>query len=99
MKNIEERERKLEEAERIFFTGKKAKAEAESIFFSYHNLIQDIGGDLGEEIMVSILAKNCALIGVDLVLDVARKSNDIDHIEKQNQISFFEKVRQEINNI
>jgi hypothetical protein len=83
----------IEEEERIFFTGKEAKAEAESIFFSYHNLIQDIGEELGEEIIVSILAKNCALIGVDLVLDVARKSNDIDHID------FWEKVRQEINNI
>jgi hypothetical protein len=88
MKNIEE-----EEAERKFFTEKGAKAEAESIFFSYHNLIQDIGGDLGEEIMVSILAKNCALIGVDLVLDVAKKSNDIEHID------FWEAVRKKIENI
>jgi len=83
----------IEESERNFFTEKLAKAEAESIFFCYHNLIQDIGEDLGEEIMVSILAKNCALIGVDLVLEVARKSNDIEHIY------FWEKVRQEINNI
>jgi hypothetical protein len=83
----------IEESERIFFTEKLTKAEAERIFFSYHNLIQDMGEELGEEVMVSILAKNCALIGVDLVLDVAKGSDDIDHIV------FWEKVRQEINNI
>ena len=91
MKNREEEE--ILNAERIFFTEKAAKAEAERIFFSYHNLIQDMGGELGEEVIVSILAKNCALIGVDLVLDVARGSNDIEHIY------FWEAVRKKIENI
>jgi hypothetical protein len=70
------------------------KEEAEKIFFCYHNLFQKIGGDLGEEVMVSRMSKNCALIcaliAVDCVLDVARGSDDIDHI------NFWEAVRKEI---
>ena len=34
---------------------------AAELFTHYHNLIQDIGGELGQEILVSILAKECAL--------------------------------------
>lgn len=37
------------------------KEKAEEIFTNYHNLIQEIGGELGQEIIVSILAKKCAL--------------------------------------
>ena len=37
------------------------KEKAEEIFNHYHNLIQEIGGELGQEIIVSILAKQCAL--------------------------------------
>ena len=37
------------------------KEKAAELFTHYHNLIQDIGGELGQEILVSILAKECAL--------------------------------------
>lgn len=37
------------------------KEKAEEIFTHYHNLIQEIGGELGQEIIVSTLAKECAL--------------------------------------
>ena len=37
------------------------KDKAKELFTHYHNLIQDIGGELGQEIIVSILAKECAL--------------------------------------
>ena len=37
------------------------KEKAKELFTHYHNLIQDIGGELGQEILVSILAKECAL--------------------------------------
>ena len=37
------------------------KEKAEEIFNYYHNLIQSIGGELGQEILVSILAKQSAL--------------------------------------
>ena len=37
------------------------KEKADELFTHYHNLIQSIGGELGQEIIVSILAKQCAL--------------------------------------
>ena len=37
------------------------KEKAKELFTHYYNLIQDIGGELGQEILVSILAKECAL--------------------------------------
>jgi hypothetical protein len=37
------------------------KEKADELFTHYHNLIQDIGGELGQEIIVSTLAKECAL--------------------------------------
>lgn len=46
-----------------------AKQKAAEIFTHYHNLIQDIGGELGQEILVSILAKQCALIAVDELIE------------------------------
>ena len=46
------------------------KEKAKELFNHYHNLIQDIGGELGQEILVSILAKQCALFAVDEILNV-----------------------------
>ena len=45
------------------------KEKAEEIFTHYHNLIQEIGGELGQEIIVSILAKQCALFTAREILD------------------------------
>ena len=45
------------------------KEKAEEIFNYYHNLIQEIGGKLGQEIIVSILAKQSALFAVKQILD------------------------------
>ena len=45
------------------------KEKAEELFTHYHNLIQEIGGELGQEILVSILARHCALFTAREVLD------------------------------
>jgi hypothetical protein len=37
------------------------KEKAKELFNHYYILIQDIGGELGQEILVSILAEQCAL--------------------------------------
>ena len=58
-------------------TAKEAKEDAQKIFTSYHNLIQDIGGDYGQEILVSILAKECALIALNKILTIKPVKNDI----------------------
>jgi hypothetical protein len=72
---------------------KSPKEKAKELFNQYHNLIQDIGGELGQEIIVSILAKNCALIAVDEILRI--KSVNKDDILS----NYWEEVEQEINNL
>jgi hypothetical protein len=69
---------------------KSPKEKAKELFDQYHNLIQEIGGELGQEILVSILAKNCALIAVKQILD-----NDLN-----SEVYFYwEEVEEEINNL
>jgi len=41
---------------------------ADEIFTHYHNLIQEQGGELGQEILVSILAKQCAMNAIGLIV-------------------------------
>ena len=45
------------------------KEKADEIFTHYRNLIQEIGGELGQEIIVSILAKQSSLFAVKQILD------------------------------
>ena len=58
------------------------KEKADEIFTHYHNLIQEIGGELGQEILVSILAKQSALIVVDEILN-------INSVDKDFSLSFY----------
>jgi hypothetical protein len=72
---------------------KSPKEKAKELFNQYYNLIQEIGGDLGHEILVSILAKNCALIAVDEILRIRS-------VNKDGILSnYWEEVEQEINNL
>ena len=69
------------------------KQKADEIFTNYHNLIQEIGGELGQEILVSILAKQCALIAVDEILN-------INSFEEHFTIHFYYlAVKEEIENL
>ena len=56
----------LEKRNKIILTPKE---KANELVTMHHNLIQDIGGELGQEILVTILAKQCALIGVDELIE------------------------------
>jgi hypothetical protein len=69
------------------------KEKAKELFDQYHNLIQDIGGELGQEILVSILAKKSCLIAVDEILRI-RSVNKDDILS-----NYWEEVEQEINNL
>jgi hypothetical protein len=69
---------------------KSPKEKAKQLFDQYHNLIQEIGGDMGHEILVSILAKHCALIAVKQILD-----NDLN----SEVYYYWEEVEEEINNL
>jgi hypothetical protein len=72
---------------------KTPEEKAKQLFNQYHNLIQEIGGDMGHEILVSILAQKCALIAVDEILE-------IKSVDKDFSLShYWLDVKQEINNL
>jgi hypothetical protein len=65
---------------------------AKELFNHYHNLIQSIGGELGQEILVSILAKQCALF-------LARETlQDKWNIEQYEQYHYWVEVEYQIEN-
>jgi hypothetical protein len=66
------------------------KEKADELFTHYHNLIQSIGGELGQEILVSILAKQSALYAVKQILD-----NDLN----SEVYYYWEEVEHEIESI
>ena len=66
------------------------KDKAKELFTHYHNLIQDIGGELGQEILVSILARHCALFAVDEIIEQCY-NNGINY-----SYNFWQEVKQEI---
>ena len=69
------------------------KEKANELVTMHHNLIQDIGGELGQEILVTILAKQCALIGVDEILFVLEYNLDF---KMERSIGYYLEVKQEI---
>ena len=46
---------------------------AEQFVHTYRMLFMDVGGDYGEEILVSVLSKQCALVAVDEIIKALRK--------------------------
>jgi hypothetical protein len=69
------------------------KQKAKELFNYYYILIQEIGGELGQEILVSILAKHCALFAARVMLQDKWNTEDYD------QYSYWEEVEQEIENL
>jgi len=71
---------------------KTPKEKAKELFNHYYILIQDTGGELGQEILVSILAKHCALFAAREVLQDKWNTEDYD------QYHYWEEVEHEIEN-
>jgi len=71
------------------------KEKAEELFNHYHNLIQDIGGELGQEILVSILARHCALFAAREVL---KEKWNIDVLGSYDEYYYWEEVEHELEN-
>jgi hypothetical protein len=69
---------------------KSPKEKAKELFDQYHNLIQEIGGDIGHEILVSILAKQSCLIAVDEIIKATTPLTST---------YFWLEVKEEINNL
>jgi len=75
---------------------KSPKEKAKELFDQYHNLIQDIGGDLGHEILVSILAKQSCLFAIYEILYILNLSLDF---RMNKSIKYWIEVEEEINNL
>ena len=71
------------------------KEKAKELFTHYHNLIQDIGGELGQEILVSILARHCALFAAREVL---KEKWNIDVPSSYDEYYYWEEVEHELEN-
>ena len=72
---------------------KTPKEKAKELFNLYYFLIFNAGGELGQEIIVSILAKNCALFAVDEILEIKSVDKDFD------LSNYWKEVEEEINNL
>ena len=67
---------------------------AEGLVHQYRMLLMNEGEDYGEEILVSILAKQCALIAVDEIMQA------MDDIILPNPFKqYWNQVKQEINKL
>jgi len=71
------------------------KEKAKELFNHYYILIQDIGGELGQEILVSILAKHCALFAAREVL---KEKWNIEVDGSYDEYYYWEEVEHEIEN-
>ena len=71
------------------------KEKAKELFTHYHNLIQDIGGELGQEILVSILARECALY---LAREVMKVKWYFETENSYDDYYFWEEVEHELEN-
>lgn len=80
----------LEKRNKMILTPKE---KANELVTMHHNLIQDIGGELGQEILVTILAKQCALIAVDEILFVLEYNLDF---KMERSIGYYLEVKEEI---
>lgn len=69
---------------------------ANEIFTHYHNLIQEQGGELGQEILVSILAKQCALF---VARDMLKKIWNYEISGTYDEYYFWQAVEHEIENL
>jgi hypothetical protein len=69
---------------------KSPKEKAKELFDQYYMLILNTGGELSNEIIISILAKQSCLIAVKQILD-----NDL----KYEVYYYWEEVEEEINNL
>jgi hypothetical protein len=79
---------------------KTPEEKAKQLFDQYHNLIQEIGGDMGHEILVSILAKESCLIAVDELIKSHYLLTTTHDIKPSIRCkSYWKEVKEEINNL
>lgn len=70
------------------------KEKAEELFTHYYNLIQEIGGELGQEILVSILARQCALFAAREVMKVKWENHNL--VKYYDEYYYWEEVEHKL---
>jgi hypothetical protein len=72
---------------------KSPKEKAKELFDEYYILILNNGGELWQEIIVSMLAKNCALFAIIEILEIKSVDKDFDLSD------YWQEVEREIYNL
>ena len=73
-----------------------SKEKANKLFSSYYVMLLKTDSDVSEEITISLLSKQCALIAVDEILNTIEYSSQADELSK---ISYWTEIKNEINKL
>jgi hypothetical protein len=73
-----------------------SKEKAKQLFSSYYVILLEIDSEISEEITISLLSKQFALMAVDEILNTIEYSSQADELSK---ISYWEEVKNEINRL
>ena len=73
-------------------TDREERLEASRLFEKFHNLIEEMGRDLGQEEMVSVLAAKCALIAVEIRIEEQKNFYSMNENFKDSAY-FLERVK------
>jgi hypothetical protein len=68
----------------------------QQLLHEYRILFMDEGKDYGEEILISVLSKQCALIAVNELLNSYTKEKSYGYIISDKIIPYWQEVKQEI---
>jgi hypothetical protein len=72
------------------------KEKAEALVNSYRIILMNEDTECGNEILCTSIAKQCALIAVDELIEIACDYSDFDETVTKE---YWEKVKQEIENL
>ena len=73
------------------------KEKADELFTRYYVMLLETDSQISEEVIISILSQQLALIAVDEIIEEILESTDNE--VKSMRIIYWEKVKQEINNL
>jgi len=73
------------------------KEKADELFTRYYVMLLETDSQISEEVIISILSQQLALIAVDKIIEEIVESTDNE--VKSMRIIYWEKVKQEINKL
>jgi hypothetical protein len=76
------------------------KQKAEELVDKYRIFLQNTDTEVGEEILCTLVAKSCALIAVDEILNNNNKiPRNVNGLHTFENTSYWQEVKQEIENL